>query len=138
MRLTRGDWTVNGGWAFAHSQLVIAPDDGAAAALAGLAPAQSPRHSGSLHLIWQRPSGPYVAAGLRYTGAQFEEDRNVDSLPSATVADAVIRLPLGLGWAVQLRGENLFDVIVQTRNVGGSMDYGAPRTLWVGLHWQRF
>ena len=138
MRLTWGDWTVNGGWAFAHSQLVIAPDDGAAAALAGLAPAQSPRHSGSLHLIWQRPSGPYVAAGLRYTGAQFEDDRNVDRLPSASVADAVIRLPLGLGWAVQLRGENLFDVIVQTRNVGGSMDYGAPRTLWVGLHWQRF
>jgi iron complex outermembrane receptor protein len=135
VRLAWRNWSLNGGWAFAHSRLVIAADDLAAAALAGLVPAQSPRHSGSLQLAWQIPAGPAISAGLRHIGAQFEDDRNVDRLPSATLADAVIRQPLGRGWAVQLRGENLFDVAVQTRNVGGSIDYGAPRTLWVGLRW---
>ena len=32
-----------------------------------------------------------------------------------------------------LRGENLFDTSVITRNQAGSLDLGVPRTLWLGL-----
>jgi iron complex outermembrane receptor protein len=32
-----------------------------------------------------------------------------------------------------VRAENLFDETVITRNQGGSIDLGTPRTLWLGL-----
>ena len=31
------------------------------------------------------------------------------------------------------RGENLTDTAIVTRNQGGSIDLGVPRTLWIGL-----
>jgi len=31
------------------------------------------------------------------------------------------------------RAENLLDATVETRNQGGSIDLGTPRTLWIGL-----
>jgi iron complex outermembrane receptor protein len=42
-------------------------------------------------------------------------------------------VPLARGLTVVARGENLFDEEVVTRNAGGSIDLGTPRTLWVGL-----
>ena len=33
------------------------------------------------------------------------------------------------------RVENLFDEEVVTRNQGGSMDLGVPRTVWAGLRY---
>ena len=47
--------------------------------------------------------------------------------------DAVARLPVGHGVTVVARGENLFEETVVTRNAGGSIDLGTPRTLWIGL-----
>ena len=41
-------------------------------------------------------------------------------------------LPHGGWWAI-LRGENLTGTTVVTRTQGGSLDLGAPRTLWAGL-----
>jgi hypothetical protein len=32
-----------------------------------------------------------------------------------------------------LRGENLTDEDMVTRNQGGSIDLGAPRTIWAGV-----
>jgi hypothetical protein len=49
--------------------------------------------------------------------------------------DAFARLPLAGALALVLRGENLGDDEVVTRNQGGSIDLGAPRTLWAGLSW---
>ena len=31
------------------------------------------------------------------------------------------------------RAENLFDTTIVTRNSGGSIDLGTPRTFWIGL-----
>lgn len=54
-------------------------------------------------------------------------------LPDALTVDAVARLPLGHGVTLVARGENLFDEEVVTRNAGGSIDLGTPRTLWIGV-----
>ena len=54
-------------------------------------------------------------------------------MPAATTLDAYAEAPLGKALALVLRGENLTDERVVTRNQGGSIDLGAPRTLWIGL-----
>ena len=135
LQLSHGPWSLDGGWAWSRSRVRIDPADTAALPLDGLRPAQSPARSGSLSLAWASPSGWRLQAGVRHVGAQFEDDRNVDILPAATTVDALVRVPLGRGLALSLRGENLFDETVITRNVAGSIDLGTPRTLWVTLRW---
>ena len=51
--------------------------------------------------------------------------------------DAIARLPLGHGFTLLARAENLFDETVVTRNAGGSIDLGTPRTLWLGISFSR-
>jgi iron complex outermembrane receptor protein len=64
---------------------------------------------------------------------QYEDDLQTDILPHALTLDAVARLPVGHGVTLTARGENLFGETIVTRNAGGSMDLGTPRTLWIGL-----
>lgn len=106
---------------------------GAAAALDGLRPAQTPRIAASATLGWKPGERWLLSATLRHVGAQFEDDLESDVLPAATTLDAYAQLPLGSRLAVVMRGENLTDENVVTRNQGGSIDLGAPRTLWIGL-----
>lgn len=105
--------------------------------LDGLAPAQSPRHSASATLAWNPRSGLGLSATLRHVGAQYEDDLQSDVLPAATTLDAVARLPLGPRLALVARAENLLDAQVVTRNSGGSVDLGTPRTLWLGVRLSR-
>lgn len=122
------------GWAWSRSRVRIDPADSAALPLDGLRPAQSPAHSGSLSIAWSS-GGWRIQAGVRHVGAQFEDDRNIDVLPAATTVDALVRMPLARGLTLSLRGENLFDETVVTRNAAGSIDLGTPRTLWLALRW---
>ncbi len=104
-----------------------------AAALDGKRPAQTPRWSASGTLSWEPGEGSRIALTLRHVGAQFEDDLETDLLPVATTLDAYAQLPLGRDMALVLRAENLADADVVTRNQGGSLDLGAPRTLWAGF-----
>ncbi len=125
--VARGPWRLDAGWSYSDAA-VRAPGT----ALDGLRPAQSARHAGSLTVAWER--GSWLAqAGVRHVGVQFEDDRNIDRLPAATTIDAIVRAPLTGRLALVLRGENLADERAVTRNVAGSTDLGAPRTLWIGL-----
>lgn len=99
----------------------------------GFAPSQSPRHAASATLAWTPKTGPDLSATLRYVGKQYEDDLQTDILPDALTIDALARLPVGHGVTLVARGENLFDETVVTRNAGGSMDLGTPRTLWIGI-----
>tara|TARA_R110000787_G_scaffold133762_1_gene246181 strand:+ start:144 stop:2126 length:1983 start_codon:yes stop_codon:yes gene_type:complete len=98
----------------------------------GLRPAQTPRHSASSTFAWSPRSGPSASVTLRYIGKQYEDDMQTDVLPDAFTVDAVATLPLNRHFLLTVRGENLFDATVVTRNAGGSMDLGAPRILWIG------
>ncbi len=106
---------------------------GISAALNGMRPAQVPKLAASGTLSYSPAPGWLLAATVKHTGEQFEDDLQTDRLPAATTLDAVARIPLGKRLTVVLRGENLTDEIVVTRNQAGSQDYGTPRTLWFGL-----
>ena len=105
---------------------------GTQAPLDGLIPAQSPRHTGSATLGWGR-NGFGASATVRYVGDQFEDDLQTGLLPAVTTLDGVVTLPLGHRVSLVARAENVLDATVLTRNAGGSIDLGTPRTLWIGV-----
>lgn len=134
--LAVGDWRLNGAWAYSDARVRADARDLAALPLNGLRPAQSPVHSASASIGWHFADGALAHIGLRHLGAQFEDDRNVDRLRAATTVEALLRVPVTDRLSLELRGENLFDVDVVTRNAAGSIDLGTPRTIWLGLRWQ--
>ena len=77
-------------------------------------------------LLWTSVS---VAA---MTPGAFETALFAD-LPAATTIDAFAEVPIGRGIAVVVRGENLTGETIVTRNQGGSIDLGTPRTGWGGV-----
>jgi outer membrane receptor protein involved in Fe transport len=75
------------------------------------------------------------AATLRHVGLQYEDDQEDDALPAATTVDLFGQVRLIDKLSVVGRVENLFDEDVITRNQGGSMDLGAPLTVWGGFRY---
>jgi outer membrane receptor protein involved in Fe transport len=69
-------------------------------------------------------------------GLQYEDDLQQDTLPAATTLDLFAKVPLAAGASLVLRAENLFDTEIVTRNSGGTIDLGTPRTLWAGIRWK--
>lgn len=126
-----GDFSLSASYAYSHSS-VHAPGQ----AFDGFTPAQSPRHAASGTVAWAPRGGPSLSTTLRYVAKQYEDDLQIDVLPDALTLDAVARLPLAQGVSLVARGENLFDERVVTRNAGGSIDLGTPRTLWIGVSWR--
>jgi len=122
------DFSLLASYAYSRSKV-----DAPGMAFDGFAPAQVPRHSASAMLAWAPKAGPELSATLRYTAKQYEDDLQSDVLPDALTLDAIARLPIGHGISLVARGENLFDEDVVTRNAGGSIDLGTPRTLWIGV-----
>ena len=106
---------------------------GASAQLDGKRPAQTPALAASATLSWRPRTYWLLAATLRHVGAQFEDDLETDVLPAATTLDAYAELPLAGPFSLVLRAENLTDTAIVTRNQAGSIDLGAPRTLWAGV-----
>lgn len=109
---------------------------GASLELDGNRPPQVPRWSGSATLAWGPAAGWRLAATLRHVAAQFEDDLETDVLAPATTLDAFAEVPLGRsGFAAVLRAENLTGETIVTRNAGGSIDLGVPRTVWLGVRY---
>ena len=102
----------------------------------GLRPAQSAAHSGSLTVGWTPKEGFRLSATARYLGRQYEDDLQADTLPSAWTIDGTASIPINARISILSRVENLFNKAVYTRNSGGSIDLGTPRTMWIGLKLQ--
>jgi outer membrane receptor protein involved in Fe transport len=100
--------------------------------LDGKRPAQTPRHQASVTLSWT-PQSPFRAAVTgRYVSAQFEDDLETRRLSSAFTLDAVASWRLRPNFALQVRGENLFNEQVESGvSATGIIDRGTPRTLWL-------
>jgi len=132
--LAIGRFRLAAGYSFADAKIHAS---GAAAALAGLRPAQTPRHSFTASLGWQGPDGAYASAGTRYVSGQYEDDLNRQRIPGALTFDALAALPLGHGLAIEARGENLTDEeVVAGISGAGIVERATPRTLWLGLRWR--
>ena len=107
--------------------------EGASIALDGNRPPQSPEFAASATLAWEPGDDWRLAATVRHTGAQFEDDRETDRLPPATTLDLFAQAPLTERLSIVARAENLLDEDIVTRNQSGSIDLGVPRTFWVGM-----
>lgn len=129
-RYALGDWSLSGGWSWVDSQV---ESSGPAAALDGLRPAQTPRHSLTSTLAWGSDRAR-ASLTARYGGAQFEDDLNRQRLPGAFTLDAVGRFPLGRRLAIETRAENLANARVLAGISGdGIRERATPRTFWIGL-----
>lgn len=127
-----GPFSLDASLAWSHAEV---KGSGASVALDGMRPAQTPQFAASATLAFVPAENWRIAATLRHVGAQYEDDLETDVLPAATTLDLFAQIPLAGHAALVLRAENLFDETVVTRNSGGSIDLGAPRTLWAGLRW---
>jgi outer membrane receptor protein involved in Fe transport len=127
-----GQVSLDGALAWTDAQV---QGEGASLDLDGLRPAQTPEFAATVTLGWEPAPGWRVAGTLRHVSAQFEDDRETDRLQPATTLDAFLAAPLVGKLSVILRAENLTDETIVTRNQGGSIDLGVPRTLWAGLRY---
>jgi outer membrane receptor protein involved in Fe transport len=109
--------------------------EGASLALDGNRPAQTPAFAASVTLGWRPADGWQIAGTLRHVSAQFEDDLETDVLPAATTLDAFVAAPLWGRLSLIARAENLTDEEIVTRNQGGSIDLGVPRTVWLGVRY---
>ena len=106
---------------------------GAAAALDGLRPAQTPRDQIAATLGWERDRRA-LSATLRHAARQFEDDQDRRALAPATALDARAAWPLSRSVAVEARAENLFDARVEAAiSATGVVERATPRTLWLGV-----
>ncbi|TVV74105.1 TonB-dependent receptor plug domain-containing protein, partial [Sphingomonas solaris] len=128
--LARGAVSLDASYAFSDATV---RGSGASAGLDGFTPAQSPRHAASATLGWKPADNWLLSGTVRYVGRQYEDDRETDVLPDALTVDAVARIGITRRLAIVGRAENIFDETVVTRNQGGSIDLGTPRTLWIGV-----
>lgn len=129
-----GAWSVDAGYSYVDAEVEA---DGPAASLHGLRPAQTPRHSLSTRLGWQR-DGAGASLEMRYMGAQFEDDLNEQLLPDALVFNAAGTLPIRSGFAIQARVENLTgERVVAGISGEGIIERATPRTFWIGLRMTR-
>lgn len=110
-----------------------AKGSGFAAALDGNRPSQTPRFTGGATLSWTPADDWLLSATVRHVGAQFEDELESNVLPAATTLDAFVQVPMTPSIAFVLRGENLTDEAIVTRNQSGSIDLGVPRTVWAGV-----
>lgn len=103
----------------------------------GLMPAQVARHAASGTLSFVPMEGALLSTTLRYVSRQYEDDLQNDALPGAVTMGGYARFPVSRGIAIVGRAENIFDKDIVTRNQGGSIDLGTPRTFWIGVSFRR-
>ncbi|MEP7349076.1 MAG: TonB-dependent receptor [Sphingorhabdus sp.] len=118
------------GYAYVDAQV---NDDGLAASLDGLRPAQVPRHFGNLAVEYDS-FGFDAGATLRYVGGQFEDDLNRQKLDDALTFDGHLAYNVTDRLSVTLRGENLLDTRVEAAiSSTGIIERATPRTIWFGI-----
>jgi outer membrane receptor protein involved in Fe transport len=126
--LRLGQFSLDGSLAWTDAEVEQPGSD-----INGMRPAQTPKVAASGTVAWRPKDGWIVSGTVRHTGMQFEDDLQTDKLPAATTFDAYAEIPVIGPFSLMLRGENLTDEKVVTRNQGGSMDLGAPLTVWAGV-----
>jgi outer membrane receptor protein involved in Fe transport len=128
----QGPFSLDGSLAYTDAEQ---KGSGPAADLSGFRPSQTPAWAASATASYRPAEGMLMAATLRHVGKQFEDDQQSDVLPAATTVDLYAQVPLYEKLSFVARAENLFDQEIVTRNQGGSIDLGIPRTVWAGLRY---
>jgi outer membrane receptor protein involved in Fe transport len=80
------DWRVAGGYIYNDAKVT---DGGTVnAALVGKYIAQVPKNRGSLQIAYDNPKIANVSLAFQFVGLQYNDDQNVQFIPSATLIDA--------------------------------------------------
>jgi outer membrane receptor protein involved in Fe transport len=127
-----GQFRVDGSLAYTDATI---DGQGASLALDGNRPPQTPRWAASATVSWSPKPGWDIALNLRHFGAQYEDDQETDRLESATTVNVFGQIALTEKLKLVVRGENLTDERIVTRNSGGAIDLGVPRTVWAGFRY---
>ncbi len=140
-------WRLAG--AYLYNEAKVTDGGDANAALVGKYLAQVPKHRGSVQLSYTHPAFATIAVSVQMQGAQFNDDRNVNTIPAATLtyagyaADLPPGLPgytavdvsasrgMGRNVEVFVGAQNLFDQVyfVQTN----PSTIGTPRLVNAGV-----
>ncbi|MDB5738373.1 MAG: TonB-dependent receptor [Sphingomonas bacterium] len=129
-RLGLGRWALSASYAYTDAHVR------SGTAINGLRPAQTAKHAASGTIGWAVPAGPALSATLRYTGKQFEDDQNTETLKDALTLDLTAALPIGHGFALTARGENVTDARIEAGISGNDIiERATPRTLWIGFRY---
>lgn len=129
---SHGQGFARASWSHSVSRVVAS---GAAVALDGLAPAQTPRDQVSATIGW-RKGAAIISTTVRHVARQFDDDQNTRSLAPATTFDAYLAFPIARGFAVEARAENIGDARVEAGISGANIvEQATPRTLWIGLRY---
>lgn len=129
-QVSLGKFSFDGSLAYTHARQRNPGTD-----LDGFRPSQTPAWAESATLSYRPAERMLFSATVRHVGKQFEDDQETDALPAATTVDLFAQVPIIDRLSFVARAENLFDETVITRNQGGSMDLGMPRTVWAGLRY---
>ncbi|WP_265530682.1 TonB-dependent receptor [Sphingomicrobium marinum] len=125
-----GPWQLRASYAFTDATITASGEE---AALDGLTPAQTPRHSASATAGWE-DDGHAFALTAHYAGERFDEVDNSVKLNDAITFDAVARYPITDRLTLSLRAENIFDAeILADIDGAGTRERARPQTFWIGL-----
>jgi outer membrane receptor protein involved in Fe transport len=130
-------WTPGPGWSLTAAVLLnraTVAQAGVAPALAGRDVAQVPRRTLVLGVEGPVGAGWTLAARMRASGRQFEDDENQLPLAAVTVVDLTLRRALGGGRTLFLTAENLGGARVEAgRGADGVVTLASPRLFLAGL-----
>lgn len=124
---------VEGDWRFGPSLRASAGYLFADATSGGKRLPQVPRHQATAQVAWTR--WLTVAALTRWSGMQYDDDRNVLPLGSYFVADAFVSVPIR-GLVLTLAVENMFDQEIEV-SATPVTTVGQPRSIRAGLRYSR-
>lgn len=128
-----GEWRFD--LSYAHADARVGAS-GTASALNGLRPAQTPRDQASASAEWNRPGLFRLGTTVRYVARQYEDDQNLRALRNALTIDAVAVVPVGQGFSIELRGENLGNIQVDAGiSADNVVERVTPRSLTIGLRY---
>jgi outer membrane receptor protein involved in Fe transport len=128
-----GGWSVAGGWMLTRARLTDFP---ASRALEGLRLPQTPEQQLTARLRHEFRRGAVGVVQGRWSGDQFDDDRNELRLGSYATIDLFGSLPVGRGAELVLAMENLLD---ERYEVGRTPvpTWGTPRMIRGGIRWSR-
>jgi outer membrane receptor protein involved in Fe transport len=123
-------WTLSGGYLLSEATVESSGD------LEGLRIPQVPEHQASLQLRFFDAGIGTLGLQARWTGDQFDDDRNQLPLESFATMDALLSRPVGRGLEVFVAAENLFD---EGYAIGRTpvLSLGPPRSVRVGVRFER-
>ena len=128
-----GDWPVwrdlrlSSGYLFSHSVMTSGDLDGKRLP-------QVPRHQASAQLAWMSRST--VAAQLRWSSMQFDDDQNRLPLRGAFVTDLFFAHPIASALDLTLAAENVFDRRIEA-GATPVITLGQPRSVRLGVRFGR-